>query len=177
MKKAVIFVCAVSMILCAAAATGCKPKDVRPTYTAVFYSEEGETLLSLKLKRGDKINAPEVEAKAGYNVVWKSENGYSVEFPLPATDNFVFRLCYERDLSGIECKIEMYFQREDGTYSDVPDETDYFTGITEFDFTFVPSEVEGYVFDADNQNNVLRFADTPGENCVFKVYYARSKKE
>ena len=71
----------------------------------------------------------------------------------------------------------MYFQREDGTYADVPDETDYFTGIAEFDFTFVPSEVEGYVFDIDNQNNVLKFADTPGENCVFKVYYARSKKE
>ena len=154
--------------------TGCAEKDVRPSYEFCFYGENQTVISEVTLKRGERVLPPECEEKAGYDAVWTDEEGERVNFPVTATGDKNFFLKYELNKSAGRCRVETYLQRDDGTFAFLPDKTEYLEQPVNCEVSIIPPQVEGYVFDSGNSENVLSGINEPGTELVFRIYYRRA---
>ncbi|MGN1093833.1 MAG: hypothetical protein ACI4SC_02520 [Candidatus Neoclostridium sp.] len=175
MKKAAVLTACILIGFCVLATAGCGNVDVRPECEVTFFGESGEILRSFSVRRGDEIQAPYAEERAGYVISWTDGEGRKTAFPRSATESAEYYLVYERDDGKVECTLEIYLQRADGSYGDAPDRTETTLCLPGFDLECVPKSIEGYVFDAGHSGNVLKITDKPGISPVFKAYYALNK--
>ncbi len=153
---------------------GCAEKDVRPSYSFGFYDERGAVITCVTIKRGERVSAPDCEEKAGYDVVWTDEEGERVSFPITATGDRNFYVKYEISKSAGRCRVETYLENDDGTFASLPDKTEYVEQPVNCEVSLIPPEIEGYVFDEENPDNVLSGVNVPETELVFRIYYKKA---
>jgi len=138
----------------------------------VKYFANGGLVTEMAVEEGsfadDTIDAPE---RQGYEFT-----GWNFDFTTPITENVEIIAKYD-PATDTKYVIKYYLENVDGAFTLNESLTDEKEGTTESEVTATPKDIDNYVFDEENENNVKSGIVTADGGLILKLYYARKSFE
>ncbi len=146
--------------------------DDEEDFIITFDSNGGSEIPSQTLHYGSTIVKPADPVKQGYVFVHWIRGRGGFDFSTPVTGELTLVAVWKAAEDTLYT-VEHYVQVTAGTNDYTKDftQSEHLTGTTDETATAEPKTINGYVFDAGNENNVLSGTIAADGSLVLKVYY------
>ena len=146
--------------------------DDEEDFTVNFIGDDDKVIDTQTIHYGDCVSKPTDPEKTGYDFDgWKKE-GKPYDFKTPVTSPLDLRVSWKAS-DNTAYTVEHYMQTAAGKneYTKDADLTDHLKGTTEQAASAKAKKISGYVFDSDNENNVISGTIAADGSLVLKFYY------
>ena len=146
--------------------------DDEEDFTVNFIGEDDEIIDTQSIHYGDCVTKPTDPEKTGYDFDGWKKDGRNYDFNTPVTSPLDLRVSWKAS-DNTAYTVEHYMQTAAGKneYTKDADLTDHLKGTTEQTASAKAKKISGYVFDSDNENNVISGTIAADGSLVLKLYY------
>lgn len=142
-------------------------------YTISFDSNGGSPVPPITQEYGTAVSEPAAPVRAGYNFTGWKLNGENYTFTTMPGENITLIAQWTAH-TNIPYTVEHYFEKVDGSYPSIPDETENLTGTTDSTVTANAKDYTGFTFDSGVSGTVTSGTISADGSLVLKMYYTRN---